>query len=74
MLKKAQRDLATAQRQLWKLQKVVSRGETGVGPDDSSSSPELAIYASPAIRIHRAAVPMYLYALMIYHHARLPRN
>ena len=46
MLKKAQRDLATAQCQLWKLQKVLSRGETGVGPDDSSSSPELAICQS----------------------------
>ena len=30
MLKKAHRDLAAAQRQLWKLQKEVSRGVTGV--------------------------------------------
>ena len=30
MLKKAHRDLAVAQRQLWKLQKEVSRGVTGV--------------------------------------------
>ena len=30
MLKKAHRDLAAAQRQLWKLQKEVSRGMTGV--------------------------------------------
>ena len=30
MLKNAQRDLAAAQRQLWKLQKEVSRGVTGV--------------------------------------------
>ena len=30
MLKKAYRDLAAAQRQLWKLQKEVPRGVTGV--------------------------------------------
>ena len=30
MLKKSHRDLAAAQRQLWKLQKEVSRGVTGV--------------------------------------------
>ena len=30
ILKKAHRDLAAAQRQLWKLQKEVSRGVTGV--------------------------------------------
>ena len=46
MLKKAQRDLPTAQHQLWKLQNGVSHGEPGVGPDDSSSSPELAICQS----------------------------
>ena len=73
MLKKAQRDLAKAQYQLWKLQKVVSRAVVRL-ESVRMTVPHLQSwqYASPAIRIHRAAVPMYLYALMIYHHARLP--